>query len=44
MLETAAERPMAVLPGIAKRMDELIASGHGGDDLAVLAIDAIRTG
>jgi 3-hydroxyisobutyrate dehydrogenase len=29
--------PLAVLPAIAARMDELIAAGRGGDDLAVLA-------
>jgi 3-hydroxyisobutyrate dehydrogenase len=42
MLETASGRPMAALPCIAKRMDELIASGHGADDSSVLAIDAVR--
>ena len=29
MLETAAGRPLAVLPGIAARMDAAIAAGHG---------------
>ncbi len=42
MLETAGDLPLAVLPGIAARMDSLIASGHGQDDLGVLAIDAIK--
>jgi len=41
MIETAGVRPLAALPGIAARMDALIASGHGGDDFGVLAIDAV---
>jgi 3-hydroxyisobutyrate dehydrogenase-like beta-hydroxyacid dehydrogenase len=41
MLETAGARPMAVLPGVAARMDALIAAGHGGDDMAVIAKDSI---
>ena len=36
MIETAADRPLAVLPSIAARMDALIASGHGAQDLAVI--------
>ena len=40
MLQTAAERPMAALPGVAARMDQLIAAGHGGKGTSVLAIDA----
>ncbi len=42
MLETAGDRPMAVLPSIAARMDQLIATGHGSEDSSVLAIDAVR--
>jgi 3-hydroxyisobutyrate dehydrogenase-like beta-hydroxyacid dehydrogenase len=42
MLETAKQTPLAVLPGVAKRMDDLIAKGHGADDLAVIAIDGVR--
>ena len=42
MLETTGERPMAALPGIAARMDQLLESGHGSEDAAVLAIDAVR--
>ena len=42
MLETAGERPMASLPGIAARMDQLIAAGHGGHDVSVLGIDAVQ--
>jgi len=36
MIETAGDRPLATLPGIAARMDALIASGHGAQDLAVI--------
>lgn len=36
MIETAGDKPLATLPGIAARMDELIAGGYGADDLAVL--------
>jgi 3-hydroxyisobutyrate dehydrogenase-like beta-hydroxyacid dehydrogenase len=39
MIETASANPLTVLPGVAARMDALIASGHGADDLAVLAKD-----
>ncbi len=42
MLETAAGRPLAVLPGIAARMDQLIAAGHGAKDASVVGIDALR--
>lgn len=42
MLETAGERPLATLPGIAARMDVLIAKGHGEEDLGALAVDAVR--
>lgn len=42
MLETAGARPMAVLPGIAARMDRLIAAGHGADDCTLIAGDAGR--
>lgn len=33
--------PLAVLPAIAARMDEVIAEGHGGADWMVLAKDAL---
>jgi 3-hydroxyisobutyrate dehydrogenase len=39
MVETARQ-PLAVLPGIAARMDALVAEGDGERDLAVLARDA----
>jgi 3-hydroxyisobutyrate dehydrogenase-like beta-hydroxyacid dehydrogenase len=41
MLE-AAGAPLAVLPGIAARMDALLVEGEGERDLAVLARDAVR--
>jgi 3-hydroxyisobutyrate dehydrogenase-like beta-hydroxyacid dehydrogenase len=43
MLETAAAGrvPLHVLPAIASRMDELIAAGHGAEDLAVLGVDSL---
>ena len=42
MLETAGDRPMAVLPSVATRMDQLIAAGHGADDCCVLGLDAVQ--
>ncbi|HEX8941948.1 MAG TPA: NAD(P)-binding domain-containing protein [Gemmatimonadaceae bacterium] len=47
MMETAGKRPLAALPAVAARMDDLIAQEHGDKDLAVLgrdAIDGISTG
>ncbi len=41
MIETAGPLALAALPAVAERMDALIAGGHGADDLAVLARDAI---
>lgn len=41
MLETAGERPLAGLPGIAARMDQLLTAGHGADDASVIGIDAV---
>ncbi len=41
MLETAGARPLAALPAIAVRMDQLIAAGHGAKDASVLGIDAV---
>ena len=40
MLETAGSRELAVLPGLAARMDWLIAAGRGGDDVTSLASEA----
>jgi 3-hydroxyisobutyrate dehydrogenase-like beta-hydroxyacid dehydrogenase len=42
MIEAAGNQPMAVLPGIAKRMDEAIAKGHGSDDLGSIAAEVVR--
>lgn len=44
MMEAAGELPLAVLPGVAGRMDALIAAGHGADDMGVLALEAVRGG
>ncbi len=41
MLDTAGDRPLAALPAIARRMDQLIAAGHGAKDASVLGIDAV---
>lgn len=41
MLDAAGRRPLAVLPGVAARMEQLIAAGHGADDVSILAIDAL---
>jgi 3-hydroxyisobutyrate dehydrogenase len=41
MIDAAQGRDLAVLPGIAKRMDALIARGFGADDLGVLAVDSV---
>lgn len=42
MLETIGDGPMAALPAIAARMDQLIAAGHGAKDASAMAIDALR--
>lgn len=44
MLETADGQPMAALPGIAARMDALIAEGYGADDLTAIGRGAIGRG
>ena len=41
MLETAGDRPLAALPAVAARMDQLIAAGHGAADVSILGIDAV---
>jgi 3-hydroxyisobutyrate dehydrogenase len=41
MIDVAQGSRLAALPGIARRMDELIERGFGPDDLAVLAVDAV---
>jgi len=40
MLEASGTLPLAALPGIAERMDVLIAEGHGAEDLAAMGVDA----
>ncbi|MEO8480319.1 MAG: NAD(P)-dependent oxidoreductase [Gemmatimonadota bacterium] len=42
MLDAAGDLPMAMLAGLAARMDQLIAEGHGGQDFGVLALDSLR--
>jgi 3-hydroxyisobutyrate dehydrogenase len=42
MLEAAAGQPLAVLPGIAKAMDDAITNGHGSEDLGAIAAEAVR--
>ncbi len=42
MLETIGDGPLAALPAIAARMDQLIAAGHGAKDASAMAIDAVR--
>lgn len=44
MMETTGSRPLAALPAVAARMDQLIAAGHGGQDPSVMAIDAVAKG
>jgi len=43
MIETAGSIPLVALPGIAERLDAMIAEGYGADDLAVIAKDSVRT-
>ncbi len=41
MIESATGRELTVLPAIARRMDALIERGLGGEDVGVLAVDAV---
>jgi 3-hydroxyisobutyrate dehydrogenase len=41
MLETAGARPLSALPGIAARMDALLAEGYGEADMAVIGRDGV---
>jgi len=41
MIETAGGQPLAALPSIAQRMDDLIAQGYAEEDLAVIGKDAV---
>ena len=42
MLEAADGQPLTVLPGVAKRMDDAIANGHGKEDLGAIAAEVLR--
>jgi 3-hydroxyisobutyrate dehydrogenase-like beta-hydroxyacid dehydrogenase len=42
MIEAAGSEPLAVLPGIAARMDEAIAAGHGKDDMGAIALSSLK--
>jgi 3-hydroxyisobutyrate dehydrogenase-like beta-hydroxyacid dehydrogenase len=41
MVEAAADLPLAVLPGLAARLDALIEAGHGAKDLGALSVATI---
>jgi len=41
MLESAGSQPLIVLPALAARMDEMIAAGHGKDDVAAIAAPVV---
>ncbi len=43
MLEAADGKPLVALPALARRMDEVIASGHGADDLAAIAAPVLSS-
>lgn len=43
MMEAADGATLAVLPCLAARMDALIAAGHGGLDVGVLALESVPT-
>ncbi len=43
MIETAGNRPLAALPSVAERMDQLIVAGHGTEDSSVLGINAVQS-
>jgi 3-hydroxyisobutyrate dehydrogenase-like beta-hydroxyacid dehydrogenase len=42
MIETAGPDALAMLPGLAARMDALLAEGHHHDDLAVVGIQSVH--
>jgi 3-hydroxyisobutyrate dehydrogenase len=41
MIESAGRQPLIVLPALAARMDEMIAAGHGRDDVAAIAAPVV---
>jgi 3-hydroxyisobutyrate dehydrogenase len=42
MIEAAGEVPLAILPALAARMDEVISRGHAHDDVGVIVQDRLR--
>jgi 3-hydroxyisobutyrate dehydrogenase-like beta-hydroxyacid dehydrogenase len=42
MIETAGPDALAMLPGLAARMDALLAEGHQHDDLAVVGLRSVQ--
>lgn len=42
MMETAGSATLAMLPGLAARMDALLAEGHHHDDLAVVGLRSVH--
>lgn len=44
MMETAGPDTLAMLPGLAARMDALLAEGHHQDDLAVVGLRSVHGG
>jgi 3-hydroxyisobutyrate dehydrogenase-like beta-hydroxyacid dehydrogenase len=43
MLETAGDLPMTMLPGLAARMDAMIAAGRGAEDIGVITADVVTS-
>ena len=43
MLESAGHQPLIVLPALAARMDDMIAAGHGKDDLVAIAAPVVSS-
>lgn len=41
MIDTAGDIPLATLRSIAARMDELIAAGHGHEDLSAIGRESV---
>jgi 3-hydroxyisobutyrate dehydrogenase len=41
MIEAAGPEPLAVLPAIARRMDEAIAAGHGKEDMGAITAQTV---
>jgi 3-hydroxyisobutyrate dehydrogenase-like beta-hydroxyacid dehydrogenase len=43
MIEAAGTQPLVVLPALAARMDDVIAAGHGKDDLAAIIAPVLNS-